>query len=88
MKLLEKFEESMQKIFNPLAQKVGANKVLQAVAQGCLATVPITIGIALVSILVNINVGGWGTFLESSGLYAQARKRSVSPCPYSRSIFL
>lgn len=59
----------MQKIFNPLAQKVGANKVLQAVAQGCLATVPITIGIALVSILVNINVGGWGTFLESSGLY-------------------
>ncbi len=69
MKVLEKFETSMQKIFNPIAQKIGSNKVLQAIAQGCLATVPITIGIALVSILINLNFGGWGTFLEKTGLY-------------------
>ena len=74
MKLLEKFESTMQKIFNPVAQKVGGNKVLQAIAQGCLATVPITIGIALVSVLVNLNVGGWGDFLESSGLYAAGQE--------------
>ena len=77
----------MQKIFNPIAQKVGANKVLQAVAQGCLATVPITIGIALISILVNINVGGWGTFLENSGLY-KAGQEAISVTMSLLSIYL
>ena len=74
MKLLEKFESTMQKIFNLYVYLLGGNKVLQAIAQGCLATVPITIGIALVSVLVNLNVGGWGDFLESSGLYAAGQE--------------
>lgn len=77
MKLLEKFEAMMQKLFNPIAQKVGGNKVLQAIAQGCLSTVPITIGIALVSVLVNLNMGGWGEFLEKSGLY-KAGQEAIS----------
>ena len=67
MKILDSFEKGMQKIFTPIAQKVGTNKVLQAIGQGCLGTVPVTIGIALTSILMNLNFGGWGTFLQNTG---------------------
>lgn len=74
MKVLESFEKGMQKVFTPIAQKVGTNKVLQAVSQGCLGTVPVTIGIALTSIVINLNFGGWGTFLEKSGLYSAGQE--------------
>lgn len=74
MKALEALENGIQKVFGPAAQKVGSNKVLQAVGQGCLATVPITIGVALTSILVNLTIPGWEDFLQSSGLYAAGQE--------------
>lgn len=69
MSMLESLENKIQKVFNPIAQKVGNNKVLQGIGQGCLATVPITIGIALTSVLINLKFAGWEEFLQKSGLY-------------------
>lgn len=76
MKFLKSLEEFFQRVFNPIAQKVGRNKVLQAIGQGCLATVPITIGIALISILTSLTIPGWAEFLQNTGLYAAGQEAS------------
>lgn len=70
MKFLDALEAKLTKFLDPVSTKVSNSKILRAISQGCVATVPITIGVALITILVNLPFEGYKAFLESSGLYA------------------
>lgn len=70
MKFLDALEANLTKFLDPLSAKVSSSRILRAISQGCVATVPITIGVALVTVLVNLPFDGYKAFLESSGLYA------------------
>lgn len=70
MKFLDTLEKKLTKFLDPISARVSGSKILRAISQGCVATVPITIGIALVTILVNLPFEGYKAFLESTGLYA------------------
>lgn len=66
MKVFDALESNLSKYLEPLSVKISSNSVLKAVAQGCLSTIPITIGISLVSIFINLPFA----FLETSGIKA------------------
>ena len=70
MNFLNALEANLSKFLNPISEKMSNSKILRAISQGCVASVPVTIGIALVTILINLPFAGYKAFLESTGLYA------------------
>ena len=60
----------MQEHIAPLATKLGQNKYIQAISGGMMHTMPLTLGVALIAILINLPIPGVSDFLASSGLTA------------------
>ena len=60
----------MQEHIAPLATKLGQNKFIQAISGGMMHTMPLTLGVALIAILINLPIPGVSDFLASSGLTA------------------
>jgi PTS system cellobiose-specific IIC component len=68
--MFEKLENALRKIFDPITEKISGNTVLNAVSKGCVSTVPVTVGVVLITVLINLPFAGYKEFLESSGLLA------------------
>ena len=60
----------MQEHIAPLATRLGQNKFIQAISGGMMHTMPLTLGVALIAILINLPIPGVSDFLASSGLTA------------------
>jgi len=58
----------------PLAGRMGQNKVLQAISQGMVMTMPLTIGMAVVAIVINLPIPGFSDWLQASGVSAAANE--------------
>ena len=70
MALTETFQNMLEKTVAPLAKKLSDNKVLQGLTQGFMATMPVTLGVALLSIISGLPIPPIQDFLTSSGLGA------------------
>lgn len=70
MKLFDKFQSGLERVVAPFAQKVSANKFITSLTQGFMYSMPITLGVALIAILINLPIGPWNAFVTGSGLYA------------------
>lgn len=58
----------------PLAGRMGQNKVLQAISQGMVMTMPLTIGMAVVAIVINLPIPGISEWMAASGVTATANE--------------
>ena len=58
----------------PLAGRMGQNKVLQAISQGMVMTMPLTIGMAVVAIVINLPIPGLSDWMQASGVAATANE--------------
>ena len=65
---MNKLEQIINDKLMPLAEKLTKNKILGALMEGFIRTSPITLGIALITIVGNFPVPGWTQYLESLSL--------------------
>ena len=63
----------------PLAGRMGQNKILQAISQGMVMTMPLTIGMAIVAIVINLPIPGLSDWMQTSGMviFAPLAKRPL-----------
>lgn len=70
MALTDSFQGLLERTVAPLAHRLSSNNVLQGLTQGFMATMPVTLGIALVSIISGLPIQPLQDFLTSTGLGA------------------
>lgn len=68
MNFLNKMQEWMEKIVNPIAQALNRNKIVKAMSAGLLGTMPVTLGVSVICILCFLPIPGWSDFLTESGI--------------------
>lgn len=66
MNHLQNFLESH---LGPLAEKLNKSDLIKTISMGMMSTMPITIGVAILAILVYFPVSAWQAFLQNAGLY-------------------
>ena len=70
MGLMEKFQSGLERMVGPFAEKVAENKFITAMTAGFMSTMPITLGVAAIAVLVNFPINAWTEFLNNTGIYA------------------
>lgn len=70
MNFFDKLQSAMDKILSPIAVKMNASKTIKALSSGMLATMPVSLGVAAICVLVSLPIPGWTDFVASSGLSA------------------
>lgn len=73
MGFMEKFQSGLEKVVGPVAEKVAENKFVTAMTAGFMSTMPVTLGIAVVAVLVNFPINAWTSFLQRTGIYTVAQ---------------
>lgn len=73
MKLFQNLQNLLEKLINPLAIKLNNSLYIKALTEGFLASIPITIGTAVIAVLANLPIDSWTAFLNQSGLYQVAQ---------------
>lgn len=68
--MLDTLSDGMNSIVGPFATKVSENKSITALTKGFMFTMPITLGVAVIAILVNFPIPAWNELLVNTGLYA------------------
>ncbi len=69
MKFFDKLQGFLEKFIGPVAQKLNESDLIGGLSSGMMRTLPITLGVSLFAILVNLPIAPWQSFLESTGLY-------------------
>ncbi len=70
MSVVDSIQTIMDRWLGPIATKLSGNRGIQAISGGMMATMPVSLGIALIAIVVNLPIPGFEDFLMSSGAYA------------------
>lgn len=70
MSFFDKLQDSMAKTINPIAVKLSKNKSICAIQEGMMMTMPLTIGISVITILTNLPFEPWLNLLRATGIYA------------------
>lgn len=73
MELLQKVQNLLEKLINPLAIKLNESIYIKSLTEGFLSSMPITIGTAVIAILSNLPIDPWIDFLNKTGLYQIAQ---------------
>ncbi len=68
MSFFDRLQNSMDKIIAPIASKMNDSKIIQALASGMMATMPISIGVAAICILVSLPIPGWSEVITKLGI--------------------
>ena len=66
---MKKFQEILEKIMNPITEKLSANKFVKALTGGFMSTMPITLGASIIAVLVNLPIDSWQEMLRNIGIY-------------------
>ena len=53
----------------PFATAVGKSKYIQALTEGFMYSMPLTLGVALIAVLANLPIEPWTQFLKNTGMY-------------------
>lgn len=72
MNFFEKFQKGLERVVGPFATAVSNNKYISALTEGFMYTMPITLGVAVIAVLVNLPITSWTNFLQSIGVYSIA----------------
>lgn len=67
-KLMKNFTETVDAKIMPTLSKLTENKVIKAVQYGAMATMPLTLGVALIAVLVNLPFESWTNWLAVTGI--------------------
>lgn len=70
MAVFDKIQNIMDKTIAPVASKVADSKMLDALMGGMMCTLPMTLGVSVIAILVNFPIPGFSDWVVSSGLMA------------------
>lgn len=70
MAVFEKIQNIMDKTIAPVASKVADSKMLDALMGGMMCTLPMTLGVSVIAILINFPIPGFSDWVVSSGLMA------------------
>ncbi|MDO4468099.1 MAG: PTS transporter subunit EIIC [Bacillota bacterium] len=74
MSFFEKFQNGLENVVQPFAAAVANNKFIQALTEGFMCTMPITLGVAVIAVLGNLPIEPWMAFLNNTGLYPIAQQ--------------
>lgn len=70
MAVFDKIQNIMDKTIAPVASKVADSKMLDALMGGMMCTLPMTLGVSVIAILINFPIPGFSDWVGSSGLMA------------------
>ena len=70
MAVFDKIQNIMDKTIAPVASKVADSKMLDALMGGMMCTMPMTLGVSVIAILINFPIPGFSDWVVSSGLMA------------------
>lgn len=70
MAVFDKIQNIMDKTIAPVASKVADSKILDALMGGMMCTLPMTLGVSVIAILINFPIPGFSDWVVSSGLMA------------------
>lgn len=73
MSFFQKFQSGLEKFMGPFANAVSTNKFIRALTAGFMASMPITLGTAVIAVLGNLPIKPWQNFLTNTGLYQNAQ---------------
>ena len=68
--MFSKMQAALEKYIAPIAEKLNGSDTIKALSRGMMYTMPITLGVCILAILVNLPIEAWTTFLTNSGLSA------------------
>ncbi len=66
--MFEKFQSMLEKFVGPIASKMAENKTIQAVTNGMMSMLPVTLGVAFIAIIGQLPVPAWQNFLTQIGV--------------------
>lgn len=67
MGFLDKLQEGLERTIGPIAQKISHNKTITAISSGVIMTMPVTVGAGIISLLGNMPIPAFTTFMENIG---------------------
>ena len=70
MAVFDKIQNIMDKTIAPVASKVADSKMRDALMGGMMCTLPMTLGVSVIAILINFPIPGFSDWVVSSGLMA------------------
>lgn len=70
MAVFDKIQNIMDKTIAPVASRVADSKMLDALMGGMMCTLPMTLGVSVIAILINFPIPGFSDWVVSSGLMA------------------
>lgn len=69
MSKFDKFQNGLEKAMTPIMNVISKSKSVEALTKGFMYTLPLTMGVVIITILVNLPIDIWQTFLNNTGLY-------------------
>lgn len=66
--MFNKLQSFLEKFIGPIATKLNESLIVKGLSSGMMRTMPITLGVAVFAILVNLPIQPWLDFLINSGL--------------------
>ena len=72
--MFKKFTDFLEKSIQPIAEKMSQNVVIQSITHGMMGIISLTVGVSIVSILVNLPIEPWIAFLNSTGIMVPAKE--------------
>ncbi|WP_238917541.1 PTS transporter subunit EIIC [Clostridium sp. YIM B02555] len=70
MKNLNVSQSKLEKVLGPAAGWLNENRFITALSQGFMGILPVTLGVAIIAILINFPIDAWKALLTQVGLYA------------------
>lgn len=70
MKVMDRFQEVLEKTLVPFSNRLGQNKIMQSISAGMIMTLPVTIGASVFSILVNFPIKAVNEWFQTIGIAA------------------
>lgn len=70
MAVFDAVQGALDRYIAPLATKLSASNIIKALSGGMMSAMPVTLGVALLAIAVNLPIPGWTEWLAASGLSA------------------
>lgn len=68
MNFFDTLQNGMDKFISPIARKMNESKIIKAIASGMMATIPVSIGVAAICVLVSLPIPGWTDIMTSTGI--------------------
>ena len=70
MSFFDKLQSGLNKLIGPFADRMAKSKYVNAISEGFLHVMPITLGMAVITILINLPFGAWTSLLQETGIYS------------------